>query len=202
MCITALARRVVLIKPPPPPPPTHSPCRILAIFNDLGQKRGPPPFRSLKVLQLDLDSFCDHVRIFRTVIRHLEAELGFWLFPRKWWKYRRAQIFWQVVPVQQPIQYGRDAAHISWAAWVFRSLEDYMKERQHHLNESSSARLGGSQQVEILPSPNSKQTQSLGAWFSDGRTAWAPRFLISAVIFIRRRDFNVRLVSIVYYVAQ
>ncbi len=26
----------------------------------------------------------------------------------------RARIFWQVVPVQQPVQYGRDAAHISW----------------------------------------------------------------------------------------
>ncbi len=28
----------------------------------------------------------------------------------------RTQIFWQVMPVQQPVQYGRDAAHISWAA--------------------------------------------------------------------------------------
>ncbi len=117
-------------------------------------------------------------------------------------EFDKARIFWQVVRVQQPVQYGRDAAHISWAAWVFRSLEDYMHERQHHLNESSSARLGGSQQLEILPSPNSKQTQSLGIWFSDGRMAWAPRFLISAVIFIRRREFNVRLVSSVYYVAQ
>ena len=60
------------------------------------------------------------------------------------------------------VQYGRDAAHISWATWVLRSLEDHMKERQHHLNESSSARLGRSQKLEILPSPNSK---SLGAYF-------------------------------------
>ena len=59
--------------------------------------------------------------------------------------------------------YGRDAALISWAAWVQTSLEDCMEERQHHLNESSSARLGGSQQLEILPSPNSKQTQNLGS---------------------------------------
>jgi hypothetical protein len=77
-----------------------------------------------------------------------------------------------------------------------------MHKRQHHLNESSSARLGGSQQLEILPSPNSKQTQSLGAKLSDGRMTWAPRFLTSAVIFIRSRDFNVRLVSSVYYAAQ
>ena len=57
-----------------------------------------------------------------------------------------------------------------------------MNERQHHLNESSSARLGRSQQLEILPSPNSKQTQSLGADFSDGRIALAHIFLISAEI--------------------
>jgi hypothetical protein len=41
-------------------------------------------------------------------------------------------------------------------AWVQTSLEDCMEERQHHLNESSSARLGRSQKLEILPSPNSK----------------------------------------------
>ncbi len=70
-----------------------------------------------------------------------------------------------------------------------------MNERQHHLNKSSSARLGRSQQLEILPSPNSKQTQSLGADFSDGRIA-------RRIYFDKRRDFNVRLVSIVYYVAQ
>ncbi len=29
----------------------------------------------------------------------------------------------------------RDAARISWAAWVLRSLEDCMEERQHHLND-------------------------------------------------------------------
>jgi hypothetical protein len=99
----------------------------------------------------------------------------------------RTQIFWQGVPVQQPVQYGRDAAHISWAAWVQTSLEDCLKERQHHLNESSSARLGRSQRLEILPSPNSK---SLGAYF-----------LMDAYIFDRPSDFNVRLVTVVYYVA-
>ena len=31
------------------------------------------------------------------------------------------------------------------------------------LNKSSSARLGGSQQLEILPSPNGKQAHNLGA---------------------------------------
>ncbi len=101
----------------------------------------------------------------------------------------RLQIFWQVVPVQQLVQYGRDAAHISWAAWVLKSLEDYMNVRQQHLNESSSARLGRSQKLEILPRPNSKQTQSLGA-----------NFLMDAYILIG--DFNVRLVSVVYYVPQ
>jgi hypothetical protein len=71
---------------------------------------------------------------------------------------------------------------------VLRSLEDCMEERQHHLKESSSARLRRSQKLEILPSLNSK---SLGSYF-----------LMGAYIFDRRRDVNVRLVSIVYYVAQ
>ena len=58
-----------------------------------------------------------------------------------------------------------------------------MEERQHHLNESSSARLRRSQKLEILPSPNSK---SLGAYF------------LGAYILHRRRDFNGRLVTVVY----
>ena len=74
-------------------------------------------------------------------------------------------------------------------------LEDCMEERQHHLNESSSARLGRSQKLEILPSPNSKQTQSLGANFLMDAKLWH-------IYFDRRGDFNVRLVSVVYYVAQ
>jgi hypothetical protein len=59
----------------------------------------------------------------------------------------------------------------------------YMSERQHiyeYLNESSSARPGGSQQLEILASPNSKRTANF-----------------SADIFARRRDFNARQGSIV-----
>ncbi len=88
-----------------------------------------------------------------------------------------------------------DAAHISWAAQVLRSLKDYMNERQHHLNESSSARLGRSQKLVILPSPNSKQMQSLGANFLKDAKLWR-------IYFNRRGDFNVRLVSVVYYVAQ
>ncbi len=61
----------------PPPPPTYSPLQDLAISGDLGQNRGRPPFRSLKALQLNLDSNCDHVRIFGAVIGHLEAEIDF-----------------------------------------------------------------------------------------------------------------------------
>ncbi len=58
-----------------------------------------------------------------------------------------------------------------------------MSERQHiyeDLNESSSARPGGSQQLEILLSPNSNRT---------------PNF--SPKILARRRDFNARHSSIV-----
>jgi hypothetical protein len=72
----------------------------------------------------------------------------------------------------QPVQYGRDAAHKSRAAWAFRSLEVYMSENQliyEDLNESSSARLGGSQQLEILPSPKSKRAPNFSAQILDRR---------------------------------
>ena len=61
---------------------------------------------------------------------------------------------------EQPVQYGRDSAHNSRAAWARSSLGVCMRERQHiyeDLNESSSASPGGSQQLEIPPSPNSKR---------------------------------------------
>ncbi len=76
-------------------PPPHTPWGLWPVFGDLGQSRGWPSFRSLKVLQLNLDSNCDYVRIFGAVIGHLEAEIDFWIFHRKWWKFRRAQKFWQ-----------------------------------------------------------------------------------------------------------
>ncbi len=80
----------------PPLPHPRTPHRwIWTVFSDLGQKRGRPPFRSLKMLQLNLDSFCDHVPIFGAVMGHLEAEIDFWIFLRKWWKSRRTQRIWQ-----------------------------------------------------------------------------------------------------------
>ncbi len=81
---------------PPPLSHPHTPhCWILTVFSDLGQSRGQPPFRSLKVLQLNLDTNCDYVRIFGAVIGNLKAETDFWLFLRKWWKSRCAQRIWQ-----------------------------------------------------------------------------------------------------------
>ena len=61
---------------------------------------------------------------------------------------------------KQPVQYGRDSAHKSRAGWAVFSLGVYMTERQHiyeDLNESSSASPGGSQQLEIPPSPKIKR---------------------------------------------
>jgi hypothetical protein len=75
------SQRHVHHKPPPPlhtPPYPHTPhCWKLAISDDLGQKRGRPPFRGLKVVQLNLDSFCDHGQTFQAVVGHLEAEIDF-----------------------------------------------------------------------------------------------------------------------------
>ena len=64
-----------------------------------------------------------------------------------------------------------------------------MSERQHiyeDLNESSSARLGGSQQLEILPSQ-----------IVSGRQTFPLKFWLGAEILPRRGDFNARHSSIV-----
>ncbi len=83
----------------PPPLPLLQPPPFQAEFMwfsaSSGQKRGWPLFRGPKVLQLNSDSFCDHVRIWTDVIGHLWAELGFWLFPEKRWKYSRPGTFGQ-----------------------------------------------------------------------------------------------------------
>jgi hypothetical protein len=63
-----------------------------------------------------------------------------------------------------PVQYGRDSAHKSRAGWARLSLGVCMKKRQHiyeDLNESSSASPGGSQQLEIPLSPNSKRAPNI-----------------------------------------
>jgi hypothetical protein len=64
------------------------------------------------------------------------------------------------------VQYGRDAA--IKAEWPepsnhLRSTCTRGNTIYENLNESSSARLGGSQQLEILPSPNSKRAQNFSA---------------------------------------
>ncbi len=59
----------------------------------------------------------------------------------------------------QPVQYGRECANKSSVQAVYLPLGVYMSENQHiyeDLNESSSARPGGSQHQEIQPSLNSK----------------------------------------------
>jgi hypothetical protein len=59
----------------------------------------------------------------------------------------------------QPVQYGRERANKISVQAVHLSLGDCMRESQYiyeDLNESSSVRPGGSQQLEIPPSLNSK----------------------------------------------
>ncbi len=61
---------------------------------------------------------------------------------------------------KQLVQYGKESDHKSRAAWAVFSLGVCMRERQpiyKDLNESSSASPGGSQQLEIPPSLNSKR---------------------------------------------
>ncbi len=85
----------------------------------------------------------------------------------------------------QPVQYGRNSAHKSRAGWAVFSLGVYMTESQHiyeDMNEISSTSPGGSQQLEIPPSPNSKR---------------AANFFQIRWYFTRGGDFNARQDSIV-----
>ncbi len=66
------------------------------------------------------------------------------------------------------------------------------------LNKSSSARLGESQQLEILPSPNSKRAQNFSAWVLIGAEFLGARQFCWRRDFTRCRDFNLLLSSIVY----
>jgi hypothetical protein len=96
----------------------------------------------------------------------------------------------------QLVQYGRNAAHKSRAAWAVRSLGVYMSERQHiykDLNESSSTRPRGSQQLGIPPSSNSKRRPnfSLARRFLLGAEILTPAKVLSyAYIFTRRLYFR------------
>ncbi len=96
----------------------------------------------------------------------------------------------------QPVQNGRDAAHKSRVAWAGLPLGVYMSERQHiyeDLNESSSARPEGSQQLEIPPSPNSKRTSNFSANILARRRDFhyrTPIFLPGAYILYTRLDFH------------
>ncbi len=126
------------------------------------------------------------------MIGHSGAEIGFWSFHRNCWTYATTAnnfdfrvYFGMSGWYKQPVQYGRDYAHKCRAAWAVSPLGVYMTERQHiyeDLNESSSASLGGSQQLEIPPSPNSKR---------------AANFFQIRWYFTRRGDFNTRQDSFV-----
>ncbi len=96
---------------------------------------------------------------------------------------------------KQPVQYGRESAHKSRAAWAVFSLGVCMRERQHiyeDLNESSLASPGGSQQLEILPSLNSKRAANFFQirWFSPGAGISMPAKILSSAYFsVRRQHF-------------
>ena len=122
------------------------------------------------------------------MIGHLEAEIEFLSFHRKWWKFARPHEFW--TPAE--ILTGRAGTTSRYSTGETPPIKAERPEPSDHLrstclrintiyedlNESSSAKLGGSQQLEILPSPSSKRAPDFSAWI-----------LIGAEI-LRRRNFR------------
>ncbi len=125
------------------------------------------------------------------MIGHLGAEIGFRSFHRNWWKYAQPPIILTSAYILA-CRAGTTSRYSTWGTPPIKAEQPGLCshlgsawERQHiykDLNESSSASPGGSQQLEIPPSPNSK----LAANFFQIR--W---------YFTRRGDFNARQDSIV-----
>jgi hypothetical protein len=110
-----------------------------------------------------LDSNFDYARIFGSVIGHLGAEIGLGKICAAAINFDFCVYFGMSGQYKQPVQYGRDSAHKSRAAWAVFSLGVCMRERQHiyeDLNGSSSASPGGSHQLKIPLSLNSKRAAS------------------------------------------
>ena len=122
---------------------------------------------------------------FRLSDRTLRSRDRILSFHRNWWKYARPPIILTSAYILACRAGTSSRSHKSRVAWAVSPLGVYMSERQHiyeDLNESSSASPGGSRQLEIPPSLNSK---------------WAASFFQSRWFFTRRWDFNARQDSIV-----
>ncbi len=169
------------------PPPPHG--WIYVIFSVLGQKRGWPPFRGSKVLQLNSDSFCDHVRIWTEVIGHLWAEIGFWFFPEKRWKYSRPRTFGQ----DANILAGRAG---TTAGTVRQRRRPY---KMGGLRADPHLRTAWRRDNITWPRALQPDLEGVRSWrfcrAQIGRV-WAH------TSFVRREDFNGRLVAIAYYEAR
>jgi hypothetical protein len=146
------------------------------------------------VLQLNSDSFCDYVRIWTEVIGHLWAELGYWFFLGKRWKYMRPRIFGQDANIlasrtgttagtvqqrRRPYKLGSLGAESHLRTAWRRDNITWTRALQPDLEEVRSWRFCRAQIVRV----------------------WAPIFW-AHIFFIWRRDFNGCLVSVVYYEAQ
>ncbi len=91
----------------------------------------------------------------------------------------------------KPVQYGRDAAHISWAAlWADSTWGLHGREATPSERRALQPDWEGVRRLEILPSPNSKSP----AANIFGRQHFRP-----PTSFIGREHFNSRLVTVVYY---
>ncbi len=147
-----------------------------------------------------MDSNSDHIRIVRLSDRTLRSRDRILKFSQELVKILAAAYnfdfrmnFGMSGLYKQPVQNGRGSTHKSRAAWAVSSLGVCMRERQHiyeDLNESSSASPGGSQQLEIPPSLNSKRatTFSSSAGFSPGAGISTPAKILSSAYFSATRQ--------------
>ncbi len=175
------------ISAPPTPPPPPEEGQILAA----SPKVEDGLHFGVWVWQLDLDSNSDYVQIFGAVIGHLEAEIRFLSFHRKWWKFARPPKFWTLTEILT----GRAGTTSRYSTGETPPIKAEWPEPSDH---SRSTCLRGNTSTRIWTralQPDQEEVSSWGfcqAQIVSGGQTFPPIFWLGAGILPRRGDFNAR----------
>ncbi len=151
--------------------------------------QGWPLFWRLWVWCLNLDSNSDHIPIFGAVIGHLEAEIEFLSFHRKWWKF--VPKFW--TPAE--ILTARAGTTRRYSTGETPPIKAERSEPSDHLRSTS---LRGNTSTRIWTRALQPNQEEVSSWrfcraqIVSGRQTFPLKFWLGAEILPRRGDFNAR----------
>ncbi len=190
--ISWLAQGEERLSEPPPPPPTHSPIRIMARSWQPRPKSRMASILETVSVTAELGQQLWSCTNFRCSDRTLRSRDRIFDFSQEIVKICAGAENW--APAE--ILIGRAGTTSRHSTGETPPIKAERPEPSDHsrskclrintiyedLNESSSARLGGSQQLEILPSPNSKRAPNFSTWILIGTEILRFRNFRGAVI--------------------